>query len=262
MSDFFHALKAEWLKGRRTFLRYSPIVFAALFSIPLLATFGTTFDGFSQFGLPPSLIVAMSPFISWMYVGLPMLCIVIPLLSFEAEHKQGMWKHVNALPAPGFIQALAKHFFGWCYAAAGTAVLAVLILLALLGFSLAFPNIDWGIASWNFWLTLSKAFAVCLITGMALTSMFNVVAARFAGYKAPSLAAVGVFLVEIILAYADKATLEIVNPWIPWMAGRLFIRHLFFSNVALKPWWLLAPFLWIAAGTALHLYLQKKKPLY
>ncbi|MCL1894633.1 MAG: ABC transporter permease [Holophagaceae bacterium] len=258
MKDFLHAVKAEWITGRRNFLRYSPIVFATILCIPLFLFISERSGRVPPAGL---LLEAVKVCMTGMVYGLPMYCFFIGILSFDNEHKQQQWKHINAQPISGTAIILAKHFYTWCYVALSPITLLALILVFFFVVKLFQPDLALGIGNPMIWLTAIKFWAVCIIAGMAIASPLNVMFSRFASYAMTAVPAVFFLFLHFLLAYMIEETRMLVSIFFPWLNCRIMGQNIY-AGTSIKMWWFLPLVAWIAVSLVLNLYLQKKKPLY
>ncbi|MCL1894078.1 MAG: ABC transporter permease [Holophagaceae bacterium] len=258
-NSFCHAIKAEWLKGRRTFLRFSPLVVSFATVIILLPiAWKVITDGKSG---NTGINCLDFYFVIWLFFMMPMYSILVAILNFSTEHGQGLWKHVNVQPVSGAIQTLVKHFYGWCYLFATTIAILALAILVLVVASF-FPDITVGFTDFNFW---RKAFLYSIlssISGIVILTLLNVLAARVAGFSLPAL--VG-FFGTLLPIFADANSKG--APFIPWTVGKFLLFPVIMeARTGIKPsiefWWIVVPIAQVALLLWVNIFIQKKKPLY
>ena len=258
MSDFLHALKAEWLKGQRTFLRYSPMVFAA---IPLACILPLTPK---MAALPDSNGAGFaSEFLNfaytmWIVLLVPIYCLLLAALNFQPEHTQSTWKHVNVQPVSGTAQTLAKHTMAWAYLAVVTMGLAVFIMFALATLNFVYPNAGVMQGPAHPWFKLFQLSMASFLVGLPILAILNVVSARCKSIVAVVLMGTGGFVTYVFMNFIDN---NIVS-FIPWASTRLYLLRISVNGFTFQPWWYMPPFFWAAASLAVHIALQRKKPLY
>ena len=269
MNDFSHALRAEWIKGRRTFLRRSPILFAIaamLFLLPHL--FGESNIVNSTFYKDKARSIFDIVFERWIFYLHPLYCYIVGIAVFHTEHRDGMWKHTNAKPVSGTTQLLAKHVFSWCHVAAATFLLAVLILTVLLAIKIKYPEIDLGIVtsyydayfddpSNKFWRVAANTFLCSLVAGMALTSLNNLFSARFSGGFLMLFMALPMAVSALYIHFTDT-----MARYTPWMFGQVLLDDRVFNIAPPNNWLVAIPLIYAALCLAAHITLQRKKPLY
>jgi hypothetical protein len=193
----------------------------------------------------------------WIFIMLPFYFIFVGILNYYSEHSHSLWKHINAQPVSGTVQALAKHFCAWCCVAAATTMLSLLILITLLMVKLTHPALDVGLSSGTLWIALFKLNLGTIVGGMTVVSILNTLSARFSGFSVTVMTGFFGVLVAIFIKSDDPAA-----PFVPWMIEKVCIRHIAFTNDPYNPLWAIAPVLWIAAAVAAHIAMQRKRPLY
>ena len=258
INSFRHALKAEWVKGRRTFLRYSPIVFAVsalLLLLPMVLKDFTAWQPRISQTIALEVVIIGSQF--WIMMVLPAYCIVAALQSFYSEHTQSMWKHINVQPVTGVAQTLAKHFCAWCYVALATTIFFGFLALILLVLQLVYSDLNVGLNDTGFWFTTCKLSLWSTFGGVVIISILNSLAARVPGTTITLLIGFLGMLMPIFVKTTDSAA-----RFLPWMIEKVPIHHLLFSNDPYNPWWVIVPFAWIALCLAVHCAWQRLKPLY
>ena len=260
MNNFLHAIKAEWITGRRTFLRYSPILLAIL---PLILSFLIVSTLIKNNIGTPLLMDVAQKYISINLMSLksfvPLYCVLIAYYSFHREHTYKLWKHINVQPVSGSVQMLTKHFYTWCYLAITLIMLFVLIPLGLLVIKLIYSSVNTELNDPNFLSACCQFGVEILITGISIVSILNVISARFSSHMI-------VFLTGTAGAFWSQTKsisnhTDVIDQFIPWTIGNLFYQQ-FSKAIVGESWWIIIPFIWIAAGLAVHMVLQKKRPLY
>ena len=259
MNNFLHAIKAEWITGRRTFLRYSPILMAIL---PLLLSMLIISNLIKNNIDTPLLMDVAQKYISINLMSLntffSVYCIFIAYYSFYKEHTYKLWKHINVQSVSGTMQMLTKHFYTWCYLAITLIMLSVLIPLGLWVIKFIYPSVNTELNDPNFLSACCQFGVEILITGMSIVSILNVISARFTSHMAIMLIGIlGAFLPLYNIINHTNA----IAPFIPWTIGNLFYQQ-FSKAIVGESWWIIIPFIWIAASLAVHMVLQKKRPLY
>jgi len=211
MNSCMYAIKAEWIKGRRTFLRYSPVVFAFL---ALLIIMPIQLKHIANY--PPRISIAIdfvgNYFMLWTYLMLPIYCIFIAMLNFYTEHTQGLWKHINVQPVSGTMQTLVKHYYAWCYLSIATVMLSALIVITLLIIKLIYSELNMGLNDITTWLTFCQMSLGAIAGGVTIVSILNLIAARFSGF----ISTLTVGFIGLMLPFLIKIT-DPVTPFIPWM---------------------------------------------
>lgn len=260
--SFLHAIKAEWIKARRTFLPYSPIMFAVC---TLVFAFFTAFYGITASTMQYiALHCASVCLLFFMFIFLPIYCTIIAIQNYQMEHGNRSWKHINSMPVSGITQALTKHFFAWCCVAAATLLFSVLTVLSLLTVKWLHPELNMGLNTSTFWLTICKLNVVIIIGGIVMVSIQNLISARFSKHiQTITTGFFGICVVPGLIFISSP-----IAPFLPW-STEVYVMHLLFgaaprlSPVAsYKPWWVIVPFVWLVATLALHAVLQRKRPLY
>jgi len=256
ISAFTHAVKAEWVKGRRTFLRYSPIIFASLAFIILLPSILRNFQSGRVLRSSAAEDILQMYSFAWVYVFLPVYSIFIALMNYYTEHTQGMWKHINAQPVSGIAQTIAKHCFAWCYVAASTITLNTFILIMLLIVKMVHYNVNIGIDDSVFWFGICRFALNSIVGGIAAVSILNLFAARSSGIILTGMVGFAGILIPIFIG-----TTHVLAPFVPWAMEKAYIFSAY-SGVPYKPWWAIVPIVYVAAALARHIVLQRMKPLY
>ena len=257
MNSFLHAISAEWIKGRRSFLRYSPLMFAFVTLIILLPL---TLKDIASKPLQGTFALGFTStyFIFWTFMVLPMYCILVAILNFYIEHTQGLWKHINAQPVSGVVQALVKHFYGWYYLIIATITFFMLIVFSLFLVKIFNFNLVIGLSDPDYWRTLCLLCIKSLAGGMAIVAILNVLAARLPGFGVTMVVGFIGLILPIFINATDEAA-----PLIPWAIGKAWTYPLIFDRTAhFQAWWIIIPFVWIGACLAIHCALQKKQPFY
>jgi hypothetical protein len=257
MTSLIHAVKAEWIKGRHSFLRYSPIVFLFIILIFLSVVY-------LDAGSDPSRIsnnFAVLSFVIWVYGVFPFYCIFISLLNFATEHSQRLWKHLNVQSVSGVMQALAKHINAWCYVATSTIILSLLIVIILVIFKLIYSNPNIVISDATFWIKLCQMNLVAITRGMVIVSILNVFAARFTGTLPLMFGIVGGIMGPMLIFIKETHPAAL---WFPWTIGMRWFFNLFspLPDGPFKPWWTVIPLIWIAIALIAHVAMQLRRPLY
>ncbi|MCL1894079.1 MAG: ABC transporter permease [Holophagaceae bacterium] len=261
IDSFKHAILAEWIKGRRTFLRLSPIVFAI---IPILIPTAIFFRDFihteraieyiQNMGIEYDPILSFSKlcFRFWVFFVLPVYCIFFAILNYQTEHTQGLWKHINAQPISGTTQAMAKQVYAWCYITFTTLLLFALVVAISLFVKFYNPPLGLSLNSAPFWIQSFQHSIVSIAHGMIIVSILNFFAARFSGATVPIM--VGSIGCMLPIAYEPTYSMA---PYIPWLYNVVLLELGSFS-----PAWVAIPVIHIATALAIHFVWQKDAPLY
>jgi hypothetical protein len=120
-----------------------------------------------------------------------------------------------------------------------------------------YPELIIEIQNFDFWLRLCTLNLVAIIPGMAIVSILNVLAARLPGYGI-----VLVFGFFIFLLTANITADYPIAPFLPWTMGVAWLHCVIDVDAAFKFWYALVPIFWIALALAVHVILQRKRPLY
>jgi hypothetical protein len=257
VNSFIHALKAEWVAGRRTFLRYSPIVFALLTLLIMLPQFSTDIVANKPRLESIAIDFVTNYFWVWIFIMLPFYCIFVAIMNYYTEHGQSLWKHLNVQPVSGTVQALAKHLYAWCYVATATITLSLLIVIVLVIVKMIYTELTFGFGGAALWLTLCQLNLGTIAGGAVVVSILNVLAARFPGFSTTFITGFFGLLLGIFIKIDDPAA-----PFIPWMFEKVCLHHLAFSDAPYRLWWIAIPIVWIATTLTVHIALQRKKSLY
>ena len=257
MNKFLHAIKAEWITGRRTFLRYSPLLFAILplgLSIPAeLFLINMNHASFVENIVSQHISINIG---IWIAMVLPIYCILTALRNFYPEHAQRLWKHMNVQPISGSVQILAKYFYSWRYVAIATIIFFALVVLGLFIIKYTYPNLNIQFNNSILWWVYCKTAVICLVTGVSIVSILNLLSARFPG-----------FTITFIIGFTGMfmPSFTIIPTFIPWKIGEAYHQYYWTKNqfnIIPEPWWIIVLFVWIAASLAIQLAVQRKKPLY
>ncbi len=259
MKSLLNALRAEAIKTRRTFLGKSPVLFPFLVVLFPFIAFATS--GVEQLVAKAASGAggefAAGCMVGWIYMMLPFFALQIALMIFHTEHTQNMWKHLNALPMPGRIQVLAKHLMGSWQLLAGTLCFMLQILLALVLLKAMRPELGIRFDLPTFWWALGRHTLLCQAAGLMILLPLMVVAARFRN--------IGVTLTTGIFGFAAaffvKPT-DTLAAFFPWSMGKVWIARIMDPNAPRHLWWVLPALGCVALSVGVHLFLQRRKPLY
>ncbi|MCL1908998.1 MAG: ABC transporter permease [Holophagaceae bacterium] len=261
MNSFVHAIKAELLKGRRTFLRYSPIV-VPFATVLILLPVGLQDISHNTSNSAVGIGVFNFYFLVWLFFMMPMYSLLVAILNYSSEHVQGLWKHINTQPVSGTMQVLAKHFYAWCYLIAATTALSVMLLIVLLIAKLFF-GVTIGLADVDFWRIIALFNIFSIVGGIAIITLLCVLTCRVASFTLPAM--VGFFGVLLpIFASADSKG----APFIPWTLGKVLLDPVFKETMLgagvspVQYWWVIVPAVQVVLLLCAHSYIQKKKPQY
>jgi hypothetical protein len=256
LSAFAHALKAEWVKSRRTFLRYSPIIFASSAFLVLLPSVLRDFtDGRGLHGPNAENILQMYSF-AWIYLFLPVYSIFIALMNFYTEHTNCMWKHINVQPISGVVQVWTKHCFAWCYVAVSTIMLSAFILIILLIVKQTYSHVNIGLDNSAFWFGICRFSLNSIVGGIATVSILNLLAARTPGIIQTGIVGFAGILIPIFIRINHVAA-----PFVPWAMEKVYVFSAY-KGVPYKPLWAIVPIVYVAIALARHIALQRMRPLY
>lgn len=259
MTSLLHAFQAERIKVRGTFLAKSPILFPFLVVIfPFIALAAGTSEklnaaapggGASEF--------ASGCFMGWLFAMLPLYALQIALMSYQGEHTQGLWKHLNALPTPGRTQVLAKQLMGAWQMLLGTLSLATQLLLVLGLLKLMRPGLGVRFAPPAFWWFLGRDILLCGAAGLVILAPLMVVAARFRNIGVAI--TTGVF--GITASFFLKPT-DTLAAFFPWSMGKVWLMHALYRKEPMQLWWMLPALACIGVSFGVHAWWRGRKPLY
>lgn len=267
--SFLHAIKAEWLKGRRTSFRHSPVALALSVAminysmvfrdIPNRLVLDIPAQYTNGVPVPRNFAIdALGIFDPWIAPIIPLYCILIAIQNHQSEHTCGMWKHINSQPVPGVAQAMTKHLFSWCQVVAATIMLSVLTVVSILIVKWVYPEAYVSFSSEYFWLPLCQFNIAAISGGMVIVSILNALAARVPAISiTAATGSIGTLLLPFVFNNVHPAA-----PFIPWVFESTWYSSWKFGEPLFAPLWVFVPLVYVVATIAIHLTWQKDRPLY
>ena len=213
MSALMRALTAESLKLRGTLALWMCLIAPA--TVVGLAVLQVAFaDLADKAPQPPAAAwrgLATGMMSLWAFLMLPLFVTLESALLAGLEHANHRWRHLLALPLPR-----ASHYLGkviGLLVLVSLALLALLLLIPLGGWTLAWLQPEFGIAGPPPWAFIAGRLGACLVASMLVVALQTWIALRWRSFTVAVASGIVATVGGFLIGQSER-----FGPWYPWSA--------------------------------------------